>query len=169
MKLEPVICVPAAWSSAYSQFIVHLFEGHLGMADMERMHQQGERWNAAHPGRRVELVIIFPSDAKMNTEERARMSRLIKHGEAHRAASATVILAEGILASVQRSVLTGLMMLVPSPHPVKVFGQVSEALSWLAPHVQSVCAPGLTLDALTSMVGENIAAFRTRSLARSAG
>ncbi|HEX6244307.1 MAG TPA: hypothetical protein VFZ61_25495 [Polyangiales bacterium] len=163
MKLEPVICLPSAWSSAYSRFVVHLFEGQLGLADMERMQLLGERWNAAHPGKRVELVVIFPSDAKMSHEERARMSRLIKHGEAQRAASATVILAEGILASVQRSVLTGLMMIVPSPHPVKICARVEEALRWLAPHAQSVCHPSLTTDALVSLVGENVDAFRTRA------
>jgi hypothetical protein len=166
MKLTPIICVPSAWSSVYGQFVVHLFEGHLGLADMERMHVEGERWNAAHPGRRVELVVILPSDAKMSHEERVRMARMIKNGESQRAASATVILADGLLASVQRSILTGLMMVVPSPHPIKIAAQLEEALRWLAPHVQAVCDPKLTADVLISLVDENISAFRARTARR---
>jgi hypothetical protein len=162
MRLEPIICTASAWSSVHAHFVVHLFEGQLSLADMERMHAQGERWNAAHPGRRVELVVIFPSNAQMTHEERVRMARLIKHGERQRAASATVILAQGLLASVQRSVLTGLMMVVPAPHPAKVFGGIPDALRWLAPEAQAVCDPSLTLETLVSLVDANIAAFHAR-------
>lgn len=163
MRLEPVICLPSAWSSVFVNFVVHLFEGHLSMPDMERMHTQGEDWSATHPGQRVELVVVFPSDARMSHNERIRMARLIKQGEARRAASATVILAEGLGASVQRSILTGLMMIVPPPHPSKVFGSLPEALHWLSPHLQAICDPRLGSAALTELVSENIAGFRARA------
>jgi hypothetical protein len=162
MKLEPIICTSSAWSSVYAHFVVHLFEGHLGLAEMDRMHALGEHWRAANPGKRVELVLVFPSDAQMSQEERARMARLIKHGEAQRAASATVILAQGLLASFQRSVLTGMMMIVPAPHPAKVFGNVADALRWLSPQTQAVCDQALSVEALSALVDANIAAFRAR-------
>ena len=166
MKLEPIISLPSAWSSVFAHFVVHLFEGHLSVPDMERMHARAERWKTAHPGRRVELVVIFPSDAQMSHDERVRMARLIKHGEAQRAASATVILAQGLLASVQRSVLTGMTMIAPPPHPAKVFGKLADALHWLAPQTQSVCDARLTPEGLTELVEANIAAFHARTPAR---
>src|SRR5262245_61538209 len=99
MIFEPVIRLPAAWSSANSSFGIHLFEGHVSLAEMDQMQLVGERWNARNPSKRVEMVLIFPSSARMSQEERSRMAKLVQAGEAQRAASATVILAEGMLAS----------------------------------------------------------------------
>src|SRR5688572_8852720 len=105
MRLQPLICLSSAWTSVFGQFAVHLFEGHVSVAQMEHLQAIGDRWNGENPDKRVELVIVLPSDTRMTLEERARMNRLIKHGESFRTASATVILAEGLLASMQRSVL----------------------------------------------------------------
>lgn len=163
MRFEPIICLPTAWTSVFARFAVHLFEGRVTLEQMERMQTLGDRYNAAHPGKRVELVVVFPSDTRMTSEERARMGRLIKHGEAHRTASATVILAQGLLASMQRSVLTGMMMVVPSPHPVKVFGGVPEAMQWLFPHVRALCGPTLRIEELAGALDQHVAQFQARA------
>lgn len=163
MRFEPVISLPTAWSSVFARFVVHLFEGHVSLADMDRMQMTGARWEVEHPGKRVEMVVIFPSDARMSHEERSRMSQLIKRGEAQRSASATVILAEGLLASVQRSVLTGMMLLAPSPHPVKVFATIPDGLRWLFPHLRAQCGPTLELDQLIVALSAHVAMFRTRA------
>jgi hypothetical protein len=159
MRFEPLICMSTAWTSVFGRFALHLFEGRVTLEDMDLMQSIGERWNSKHPGKRVELVVVLPSDARMTLEERARMARLIKLGEAHRAASATVILAEGILASMQRSVLTGMMMLAPSPHPAKVFGALHDAAHWIYPHVQELCGPALKIEAFVTALDDQLLSF----------
>jgi len=162
MIFEPVICTPSAWTSVCGRFGVHLFEGRVTVAVMDQMQSVGERFNLRQPAKRAEIVVVFPSDARMTHDERARMARLIKHGEAYRAASATVILAEGLRAAMQRSMLTGMMMIAPAPHPAKVFGTISEALKWLAPHAQEVCGPNLLLDELSSSLDAHMTQFLHR-------
>lgn len=162
MNFEPVIRTPTAWTSVVDRFAIHLFEGHVPLAEMDRMQAVGERWNSQRPEKRAELAVIFPSDARMTHEERSRMARLMKMGEAYRTASATVILAEGMLASMQRSMLTGLLMLAQPPHPAKVFGTVPDAMLWLEPHLLRACGPSLNLDELRSELSAHIAQFRAR-------
>lgn len=162
MRFEPLIRMSTAWTSVFGRFAIHVFEGRVTVEDMELLQTIGQQWNVKHPGKRVELVVVLPSDTRMSTEERARMARLIKLGEAHRAASATVILAEGILASMQRSMLTGMMMLAPSPHPTKVFGTLSDAGKWLFPHVQTLPGPRVTLTEFCDALDEQLADFRAR-------
>jgi hypothetical protein len=99
-------------------------------------------------------VIIFPSKAMMNAEERRRMTHLIKRWEPERDASATVILAEGLLGSIQRSVLTGFSLVAPPPHPMKVFGKIPEAVTWLHPYVAPLCPDASAPDVVLAAVQE---------------
>ncbi|MDB4991394.1 MAG: hypothetical protein JWN04_6572 [Myxococcaceae bacterium] len=146
----------------FARFAVHVFEGSITADDMDLMQLVGERWNAKHPGKRVELVVVFPSNTRLTHEERMRVAHLIKLGERYRAASATVILANGLLASMQRSVLTGMMMIVPPPHPVKVFSDVAAAVEWLFPHVQAVCGAAVELEELVHSLLDHLHKFEAR-------
>src|SRR5215510_6266317 len=101
--------MPCLLTGVWSRFGVHLFHGHVTTTEMDDMEAAGDRWVERHPGRTTELVIIYPSRARMSTAERMRMARLLKKRERFRAAAATVILAQGLIGSVQRSVLTGLL------------------------------------------------------------
>lgn len=154
--------MPTAWTSVAGRFAVHLFEGRVSIDDMDFLQTMGERWSEKHPAKRVELVVVFPSDTRLSSEERTRMARLVRSQEEHRIASGTVILAEGLLAAMQRGMLTGLMMLAPAPHPTKVFGTLPDALRWLYPHVQRVCGERLRLEELTAALDEVVLQFRTR-------
>jgi len=166
MNFEAVFRTPTTWISVLGRFAVHLFEGHVTLADMDQMQVVGERWRVQHPEKRVEIGVIFPSEARMTHEERVRMARLIKVGEAQRAASATVILAQGLMASMQRSMLTGMLMIAPPPHPSKVFGSVPDALAWLGPHVETLCGPALKLEELERALTAHIAQFQARNAGR---
>jgi hypothetical protein len=163
MKLAPLIQMPNTWSGLAGRFGVHLFEGHLGVADMGRLESIGAEWLREHPGKLVELVVIFPSNSRMTGEERSRMARVIKRWEKDRLASATVILASGLLGAMHRSVLTGLLMIAPPPHPSKVFATVPEAVTWLAPHMQSLLGAEATRHDLLTGVEDWCAAFRGRA------
>ena len=135
-SFERIIELPAVWSYLCGRFAVHLFQGQLSVSDMDRMEQVGALWHERNPGKRVELSIILPSDARMEQAERARMARLVRRWEHERVASATVVLAQGLRGAMHRSVLTGLMLLAPPPHPAKVFGTIPDAVAFVTPYVQ---------------------------------
>ena len=61
-----------------------------------------------------------------------------------------------------RSVLTGMQMIVPAPHPLKVFGSTTDAVKWIAPHVRELCGPESTAEALDAALAEFTARFRAR-------
>jgi hypothetical protein len=137
-----------------------MFHGHVTVEDMARVENIGVQWLKENPGKLVEMVVIYPSDAVgMTSEERARMARVIKRWEDARTASATVILATGILASVQRSVLTALQAIARPPHPTKVFSTSADGVAWLTPYVQELCGRDATKDALVAAVEELGATF----------
>jgi hypothetical protein len=162
VKLEPIIDMPCLLTGVWSRLGVHLFHGHVTTAEMDQMEAAGDRWLASHPGKTVELVIIYPSPARMSSPERMRMARLLKKRERNRAAAATVILAQGLTGSVHRSVLTGLLLLAPPPNPAKVFGSIADAVAWLQPFAQSLCGAEATAASLNAAVEELCANFRTR-------
>jgi hypothetical protein len=160
MKLETLIHLPNVMTGVWRRFGVHAFEGHITTDDMTRMQIAGDGWMRRNPGSMVELVIIFPSDARMSGDERARLAAMIKRSEAARAAAATVVLASGLMGSMHRSVLTGLQMLAPPRHPSKVFGGLPDAVQWLSPHVQQLCGPEATGPALLGAVEAMCATFK---------
>lgn len=162
MLFEPVIRLPTAWTSVANRFGVHLFEGQVTVSDMDRMQQVGDEWHRKNPGQLVEMAVVFPSDTRMTGDERSRMVQLIKHWEKHRVASATVILAGGMVGAMHRSVLTGMMMLAPSPHPAKVFATMTDATGWLLPHIQKLCGPGATKSAVDNALSELTVRFKAR-------
>lgn len=162
VKLEPIIEAPYMITGMWRRFAVHLFEGKVTIAHMDRIEAESERWHSKVKGKLVEMVVVLPSEAKMTHDERVRMTRIIKRWEHTRVASATVILAQGLTGSLHRSVLTGMQMLVPAPHPTKVFGMTRDATAWLAPRVQEVCGAEAQPDALDSAVSELADRFAKR-------
>jgi hypothetical protein len=163
VKLEPIIEMPCLHTGLWKRFGVHLFEGKVTLADMEEIETRSEAWHDKLRGKLVEMVIIFPSEAKMTSEERTKMTQIIKRWETSRAASATVILAQGLTGALHRSVLTGMQMIVPAPHPLKVFGNTTDAMKWIAPHVRELCGPESTPEALDTAVTDFSARFRARA------
>jgi hypothetical protein len=162
VKIDPLAQLPTAWNGVAGRFGVHLFEGHLSLDDMDRLDAIGARWRGNDTMKIVELVIVYPSEARMSTAERQRMAQLIKRWEHYRVASATVILAPGLLGTIHRSVLSGLQMLAPAPHPVKVFRDTKDALAWLDPHVRAVNGEDATQALTQAAVDAFCAAFKAR-------
>ena len=163
MRFEPIIEMPCLLTGLWKRFSVHLFEGKVTLADMEEIEARSEKWHDKIRGKLVEMVVIFPSDAKMTSEERGKMTKIIKRWESSRVASATVILAQGLVGSMHRSVLTGLQLVVPAPHPAKVFGSTTDAVKWLAPHVRELCGAEATPEALDAGVADLSSRFAARA------
>jgi hypothetical protein len=158
----PIIEMPTAMTGIWRRVAVHLFEGKLTLDDMDRLDELGAAWRKKAPGKMIELVVIYPTEAQLSPEERKRMAAIIKRWEGDRVASSTVVLAEGLLGSFHRSVLTGLQMLAPSPHPLKVFGTIAAATQWLTPFVRDLCGPDVSAESLTGGVDELCARFAAR-------
>ncbi len=146
MKLEPIIQMPNVTSTTWRQFGVHFFQGAIAVEDMTRLEAAASVWHKKNPGKVVEMAIIFPSDARMSGKERERMALVVKRWETVRTASATVVLAAGLQGSMHRSVLTGLQMIAPPPHPTRVFGATADAVTWLAPYIEDVCGADVTRE-----------------------
>ena len=91
------------------------------------------------------------------------MAELIKRWESFRIAAATVILAQGLLAAVHRSVLTGLLLLAFPPHPAKVFATTGEAVTWLLPYVNALSGPSIDSAEMLSAVSGLCAEFQARA------
>jgi hypothetical protein len=163
MGLEPLFRFHNAWTSFAPSFGLHLFEGRLTIADMDRMEELGMAWRMRNPGRLVEMVVIFPSSARLDDEERKRLVRLIGNREKDRAASATVILADGLMGAVQRSMLTALMLMRRPPHPARVFATVTEGAEWLAPQHAALRGRGTGALDIVSEAEAMCESFRSRS------
>jgi hypothetical protein len=168
MTLEPLIELPCVVTGVWRRFGVHVFEGRVTLAHMDELDRRGDAWVRKNPGDRVELTIILPSDNIMTSEERARMVRIIKKWEQVRVASATVILASGVMGAAHRSVLTAFLLLAPPPHPTKIFGNTHAAIDWIAPHVARVSGPEATQETLKAAVDDLCARFRARTSVRAA-
>ena len=160
---EPILQQPNLMTGIWRRFGVTMFEGKVTVEDMAKMEAVGVQWLKKNPGKVVEMVVIHPSETRMTSEERTRMARVIKRWEDSRVASATVILATGLTGSMHRSVLTGFQLLVPPPHPTKVFGTVAEALTWLSPFVVELCGVEATHQKLMGAVGEMETRWRGRA------
>jgi hypothetical protein len=167
LTLEPVLRTPTMITGIWRRFGVHAFEGHLSMADMTQLESFGNVWHKKNPGSVVEMSIIFPSEARMGSEERARLVKIIRRWEMARTASATVILANGLVGAMHRSVMTGLMLIAPPPHPVRVFGTTRDAVVWLTPYIQAACGPEAMPASINSAVDALCATFRTAGSAES--
>ncbi|MEO7113504.1 MAG: hypothetical protein ABI183_23905 [Polyangiaceae bacterium] len=141
---------------------MHVFEGKLTLDNMAQLEKDSEAWHSKSKDKLVEMVVIHPSQSKMTSDERQKMKGIIKRWEHTREASATVILAQGLAGALHRSVLTGLQMAVPAPHPTKVFGTTDAALNWLAPSVQKTCGPEACVGDLIVAVAELSAHFQKR-------
>lgn len=167
MKLEPLIQTPNAWTGIADRFAVHLFQGRITVGAMDQLEAFGIGWFRRNPGKTVTMAVVFPSKTRMTHDERVRMAKLMKSWQDQRVASAITVLSQGMIGAVQRSVLTGLMILAPPPHPAKVFGDIADAVAWIAPHVLSLCGPQATKAAIASAVDAFCSEFEARE--RSAG
>jgi hypothetical protein len=73
-----------------------------------------------------------------------------------------VILAQGIVGSMHRSVLTGMQMLAPAPHPVRVFGAIPGAVHWLVPYIREACSIDASGDDVIKAVDAHAGRFAAR-------
>lgn len=132
---EPIFRLPTTWSTAIAGAVaVHHFEGEVTVLEMNKMQAIGDEWYRRYPGKSLSIAVVFPTTHRASAEQRDRMRQLIKHWEGKHLAAANAMLMDGLLGAMHRSILTGILMFAPPPHPSKVFAAVEPAVSWLLDH-----------------------------------
>lgn len=164
IELEPVVVSDKHALGVWRRFTVSVFDGVLGVEGLDELHDVVMRWRRAHPAPTTDLAVLHPTRAGMDAAERRAWLRVLHATEPYRAVGATVVLAQGLLGSMHRGIITSFNLLAPPPHPAKVFGDVDTALQWLAPSLQQTCggAPLAALALGIDRMGAGIRAERAR-------
>ncbi len=139
-RAEPDRVTPSYAIGAWKNLVIWVVDGHTPLEELERLRARVSDWNRARGGaKNVALIVLHAARSTMSAEERRSVARMIDESKHTRAASATVVLADGVLGALHRSILTGISMLVPAPHPTKVFADVERAIAFLEPHIARNC------------------------------
>ena len=135
LATSPIFRLPTTWSTAIADTVaVHHFEGEVTVLEMNKMQAIGDQWYARYPDKSLSISIVFPTTYRAPPEQRDRMRQLIKHWEDRHLAAANVMLMDGLLGAMHRSIFTGILMPAPPPHPTKIFAELEPALPWLLSH-----------------------------------
>jgi hypothetical protein len=78
-------------------------------------------------------LLVLSSDAPMvpDSPTRAALAQALRETEKYYASVSIALLCEGFVAASVRATLTGLHLLVRPPYPVKIFGTLPEATTFL--------------------------------------
>jgi hypothetical protein len=124
----------------WKDLVVWVVDGHTPLDELKRLRSHVAEWTRERGGRKnVTLVVLHAARTTMSSEERASVARMIDETKRSRVASSTVVLADGLVGALHRSILTGFTIVVPPPHPTKVCADVATAIAFLHPHVESLC------------------------------
>jgi hypothetical protein len=146
--------------AVFKRLVLWVVDGHTPVHELEHLSEIVRAWGRQHHGtKNVALVVIHAKRSTMSAEERRPVLRMIDETKHDRLASATVVLASGMLGALHRSILTGFSLLVPSPHPTKVFGDVESAIAFLHPYIETACGPIPTRH-IAAMVDDLLAEIR---------
>lgn len=140
IRVERVVLTDTHALGVWRGFTVSVFDGVLGVPGLEVLHQQVMDFRGGNTQKTADLVVVHPTKAGMSNAERKKWLEIVKSTEHYRLAGATVVLAEGLLGSMHRGIITSFNLLAPPPHPARVFGNARDALEWMAPYIQQTCA-----------------------------
>jgi hypothetical protein len=95
---------------------------------------------ATHDGKLPILAIIdqtsMPALDQINDEFREAARTMAKQNEDYVLAISYVIGSSGFVASITRSVVAGINMVMRSPYGTKVHSSLDEGIAWLDPHIE---------------------------------
>jgi hypothetical protein len=121
--------------------VLQVFSGKMTAGEFESTRPMLE-----HPilgDRYVQLTRLAPSGVKEapDPDFRACAAKSMREREEHVAAFAFVLIGDGLVGSVARTVIAGINVLARRSFPQKVFPEPSAAITWLAGHL-----PAGTID-----------------------
>jgi hypothetical protein len=138
----------------WKNLLVWVVQGHTGVAQLEKLRIRFlELARARGDEKHVALIVLYPSESTMSAEERRCLARMIDESKRRRLASSTAVLAKGLMGAVHRSILTGMSILVPPPHPNRIVSSIEDAIAFVHPHVVQSCGAIATGD-MRAMVAD---------------
>jgi hypothetical protein len=147
----------------WKQLVLWVVDGHTPLDELEQLRRLVHAWYVDQgDAKNVTLVVIHGTNTTMNADERRAVARMIDETKSSRVASATVVLGDGMVGALHRSILTGFSFLVPPPHPVKIFARVEPAVVFLHPFIEALCGP-VSPDHVGAMVDDLHREMRGRS------
>jgi hypothetical protein len=149
--------------AAWKGLVVWVVDGHTPLDELERLRVLVRGWTRERgAAKNVTLVVIHASSTTMSTEERRSVARMVEETKSSRLASSTVVAAAGVVAALHRSILTGISLLVPPPHPVKIVANVPAAVRFLHPYVEVLCGrvPPAEIESFVARLHAEILAHR---------
>lgn len=146
----------------WKRLLIWVVEGHTPLPTLEALRLRltalsRERGDEKH----IALTILYPSDSTMSTEERRSVARMIEESKHRRLASSTAVLAQGLMGAVHRSILTGMSLVVPPPHPNRITATTDDAIAFLLPYITQSSGPASLAD-VRAMVNDLYAALKER-------
>jgi hypothetical protein len=106
----------------------------ITMARLREMWRHGEEHSKLFGKERIGYTVVEPNAvADVSKEVRNEMSRMVR--ELPATMSATVIEGGGFKAIAGRAIVTGLMLVAGRNANHKIFGDTTQAISWLAPQL----------------------------------
>lgn len=120
----------------WKHLLLWVVEGHTPVEQLERLRVRiGALSRDRGDKKHVALTVLYPSDSTMSAEERACVAKMIDETKHRRLAAATAVLAQGVMGSVHRSILTGMSLIVPPPHPNRIAASEEAAINFVHPYV----------------------------------
>jgi len=140
-RIEPDRVTESFAIGNWKRLTLWVVDGHTPVDELESLRQLSQEWREATTEKVVSLIVLHGRRTTMSGPERRSVMNMINETKHTRLASATVVLGRGLIGSAHRSILTGMSIIVPSPHPVKICAEVSEAIDFLHPYIETVCGP----------------------------
>jgi hypothetical protein len=138
----------------WKRLLIWVVEGHTPLDQLEKLRIRiGALSRERGEHKHVALTILYPSDSSMSADERACVARMIEETKQRRLAASTAVLAQGVMGSVHRSILTGMSLLVPPPHPNKIAATEDAAIAFVHPYVVQSSGPIAAAD-IRAMITE---------------
>lgn len=138
----------------WHNLLIWVVDGHTGVEGLERLRVRfSELSRARGEEKHVALIVLYPAQTTMSAEERKCLAKMIDESKHRRLASSTAVLSQGVIGAVHRSILTGISILIPPPHPNRIVSTIDDAVAFVHPHVVKACGP-ITRAELRAMVDD---------------
>lgn len=139
-------------------------DGHTPLDELERLRALALARMKEHPEKGVSLIVLHGTRSTMSSEERRSVTQMIDQTKHTRVASSTVVLGRGVIGSLHRSILTGMSIIAPPPHPVRICADVPAAIEFLHPYIEAVAGPvdPLHVEAMIADLHGEVCAMKVR-------
>ena len=144
-------CDAAHAIAVHGTVLVTIWSGEMRAATVREAAAEGRRLAQLRPGETSFLNMIARGTPVPGNDVRAEFQQMMREKPGQMRCTAIVAEGGGFHGSVVRGVVTGLMMVVRPPFPMKVHAGVPEAAEWIAGQSAGSVAAGALVAAVEAM------------------